>query len=439
MSLASAPVAARIGADVLARGGNAYDAVVASALAETVLLPPKCGLADVARRGELRDVGPTAVGVPGAPAGYLALAERASRTLGVLAAPAIELALEGFCWSAIGEALAVESAALVARHQPAGTRLFPDGRPLRAGEVVRLPGLALALGHLVDERDGFLAGEVGAAIVGRVRDEGGVLTDADLRTPRAEWSRPAGARDGRLHATPAPTHGVSLLDACTEDAGTGPSATLVAVRGAIARRRLSFADTSGTSMVSAVDAAGTMVAVVHSNSYPRFGSGLIVDEYDLVLANRAGRGFDPDPAHPNFPAPGRRPVTTLHAWGWETSAGWRVLGGTPGGANQMPWNAQVLARLRARDAAGGLDHDDLARAIVAPRWQHDPDGGVSAEDGFGDEDLAELRDAAADDGDAELRGLPTWAARSAMQLVAHDGTVAAGAVDPRTVGGALAV
>ncbi|HEX7097108.1 MAG TPA: gamma-glutamyltransferase, partial [Acidimicrobiales bacterium] len=41
---AAAPLAAQAGAAVLRDGGNAYDAVVAMGLAESVLLPPKCGL-----------------------------------------------------------------------------------------------------------------------------------------------------------------------------------------------------------------------------------------------------------------------------------------------------------------------------------------------------------------------------------------------------------
>ena len=40
---AAAPLAAQAGAAALHDGGNAYDAAVAAALAETVLLPPKCG------------------------------------------------------------------------------------------------------------------------------------------------------------------------------------------------------------------------------------------------------------------------------------------------------------------------------------------------------------------------------------------------------------
>ena len=66
-------------------------------------------------------------------------------------------------------------------------------------------------------------------------------------------------------------------------------------------------------MVSAADGEGNVVVVVHSNSFPPIGSGIVVPDYDLVLANRAGRGFTPT-GHPNFPNAGRRPATTLHAW-----------------------------------------------------------------------------------------------------------------------------
>ena len=90
---AAAPLAAAAGAESLREGGNAFDAVVTATLAETVLLPPKCGLggdlvaivrragepepvaliavggapaqlAAVASAGEWRDVGPTSVGPP---------------------------------------------------------------------------------------------------------------------------------------------------------------------------------------------------------------------------------------------------------------------------------------------------------------------------------------------------------------------------------------
>src|SRR5690606_40886656 len=97
------------------------------------------------------------------------------------------------------------------------------------------------------------------------------------------------------------------------------------------------------------------VVVIHSNSFPRFGSGLVVPEHDLILNNRPGRGFSPDPDHPNFPAPGRRPATTLHAWALSDSEGRpELLGGTPGGENQMPWNTQLLCQALTGESSPGL-------------------------------------------------------------------------------------
>lgn len=456
---AAAPGAARIGAAMLDRGGNAFDAVVAACLAETVLLPPKCGLggdlvglvwerdavapvallaigaapaglAQVAAEGGLTETGPMSVGVPGAPAGYLALAERGVLELDELARPAIDLARTGFAWSNICTVLAEESAELVRRHQPDGTVYYPAGRPIEPGAVTRLEGLARVLEHFASERDRFLSGPVGRAIVERVRRDGGVLTHADLDTARAEWVPAAESAHGgeRLFATPAPTHGPSLLDAV--DRFDRSSSDVVGVyrgvAGAIEDRQLSLSDPSGTSMVSAIDADGTMAVVVHSHSYPRFGSGLIVEDFDLILANRAGRGFTPEVGHPNFPLPGRRPATTLHAWGLAAERGWRLLGATPGGANQMPWNAQSLASLVGRGPE--LDRRVVADAIVGPRWQLDPDGGITIEAGHDDDAVAALGAAG-----PTVRSVPRWALRSAMQIVADTDRGFLAAADPRTV------
>lgn len=467
--LAAAPEAAVVGVRALAAGGDAHDAALAAALAETVLLPPKCGLggdlvalvwprgasapealvavggapaalAEVAAAGRLSDTGPTSVGVPGAPAGYAALAGRGRLGLAAAVAPAAALARDGFCWATIDAVLVDESADLLRRHQPDGCAYLPPAGPVEPGAVVRLPGLARALEHLAAEGAELLAGPVGRAVVERVRAAGGVLTLDDLATARAEWVAPAAATVAghELWATPAPTHGPSLLDAVSAlpvDRAATPADVHAAVLAAIARRRDALADPSGTSMVSAVDADGTLVTVVHSNSYPRFGSGLVVDEFELVLANRAGRGFNAEPGHPNFPAPGRRPATTLHAWGWAHPHGARLLGATPGGANQMPWNAQALARLLAPGTGADAGHlaTALATAVVAPRWEWDPaDDGLRVEAGFDPDHEAAL---AARVGRVDR--VERWALRSAMQIVADADGVAVGAVDPRTVGAAL--
>lgn len=459
---AAAPVAAAVGAEALRAGGNAFDAVVVAALAETVLLPPKCGFggdlvalwwgpgadapqalvavggAAAGLAGAIADglpaAGPLSVGVPAAPAGYAALAGRGHLPLDRLVEPARRLAVDGFVWTPICATLAEESAALVARHTPALTRYYPGGEPLAAGTITTLPGLALVLEEFAVRGAGLLEGPVGQAVIDLVQSQGGVLEAADFAHARAQWA-PADSTvvaGTRVWATPAPTHGVVLLDAL---AGHRPTAGPVDVwrrfHDARARQRDLLGDPSaaGTSMVSASDEEGNALVVIHSNSFPRFGSGVVVPELDLILNNRAGRGFVPEPGHPGFPVAGRRPPTTLHAWaaGDAAAAAPDVLGATPGGINQVPWNLQMLdSVLRGSRRPGPL--------VTEPRWEWvaEPTG-VRVEDGMALLDVDSFR-AALD----RVEQIPAWGLRSAQQVVRvpRPGAAHEAAVDPRT-GGAV--
>lgn len=464
---AAAPLAAQAGAATLRDGGNAYDAAVAAALAETVLLPPKCGfggdliairlaagahvpdallaiggapagLAAVARGGSWRDVGPMSVGPPAAAHGYAELAALGRLGRARLAAPAIELAVDGFPWATVCTRLAEQAAALVREMNPDGAVYYPDGEPIAPGTLTRLPGLAAVLREFVEHGSRLLDGVVGDAIVRAVQARGGVLTEADFAFARAEWAPCATGTvattsgDLTTWATPAPTHGPSLLEVAGNLRSDGSQAELVtAVLHAIATRRETLADPSGTSMVSAADADGNVVVIVHSNSFPRFGSGIVVPEYSLTLANRAGRGFTPEVGHRNFPVAGRRPATTLHAWAVAgTDGAPRFLGATPGGANQMPWNAQTIARIAAGVTEPGAH-------VAAPIWEWLPDDdGLRIEAGFPDHEVAALKAAATRSIDA-----PRWGCKSAQQVVRvpRGDELWCGAADPRTVGLALGV
>lgn len=465
---AAAPLAAQAGAAALRNGGNAYDAVVAAALAETVLLPPKCGfggdliairlaagaaapdallaiggapsgLAAVAAGGAWSDVGPISVGPPAAAHGYAALADLGVLGRDRLAAPAIELARGGFSWATVCTRLSEQAAALVREMNPDGCIYYPLGAPIPEGTITRLPGLALVLEEFVARGARMMDGPLGSAVVAAVRSRGGVLTQADFEWARAEWAACATSTmetpTGRLDtwATPAPTHGPSLLDA----AAGWTSATLLQtdVRGevmrAIAARRSTLSDPSGTSMVSAADAAGNVVVLVHSNSFPRFGSGIIVPGYDLTLANRAGRGFTPQAGHPNFPRAGRRPATTLHAWAVAGTDGRpRFMGATPGGANQMPWNAQTLARVARGEAHPG-------RLVASPIWEWLPDDdGLRIEAGFEPDEIEALGASA-----PRTVAAPRWGCKSAQQVIRipRGAEPWMAAADPRTVGLALGI
>src|SRR4029079_426459 len=306
------------------------------------------GHAAVALAGRWRDVGADAVGPPAPAPASAALADRGRLDRGRLAQPAIALASDGFAWADVCTRLSTLAAGLVAEMNPDGCVYYPGGRPIAPGTIVRLPGLARVLGEWVARGAGLLEGPLGAAIANEIAVRGGALTEDDFELATAEWMPCAELTLGTRHlwATPAPTHGPALLETIAEYVQAGDESVAAvhrAVLSAVARRRRRSGDPSGTSMVSAADAAGNVVVVVHSNSYPRFGSGIVVRDYDLTLANRAGRGFTPEGGHAHFPERGRRPATTLHAWvvsDVSGAANW--VGATPGGVNQMPWNAQTL-------------------------------------------------------------------------------------------------
>lgn len=461
---AAAPLAAALGAECLRAGGNVFDAVTVAALAETVLLPPKCGLggdliALVVRAGELHPEaliavggaprglaaiaadgrmtvdGPMSVGVPAAAAGYAALSDLGVFDRARHAEGAIRIATTGFAWSKVCNLLTTLSTSLLAAQNPGGTVYLPGGSPIAPGAVTRLPGLAQVLGEWVARGAQLMTGPVGQAVVDAVRSRGGVIGMDDLADyGGATWQPCAETSVGghRVWATPAPTHGPVLLDALADlgDLGDLTAArTYRAVADAVDRFRRwtgeSVAD-GGTSIVSGADRHGNMAVVIHSNSFPRFGSGIVVDGLDLILANRAGRGFSGRVGSRNFPEAGRRPATTLHAWSMVRD-GLPVVavGGTPGGINQVPWNAQFLADLM-RSTTWPAD------AVVTPRWEVMPDdGGIRIEEGFTSEEVEAL---AGEDSRLEWAG--SLGLRSAQQVVVRGDTCGSmiASADPRTVG-----
>jgi gamma-glutamyltranspeptidase/glutathione hydrolase len=453
---AATQLSANVGLSLIARGGNVFDAAVGAALAETVLLPPKCGLAGdlvalVLRAGEhvptaLLSIGPApeglaeragshglpttgawSVGMPGAPAGYASISD-----MGVLgrreqAAPAIELARAGFPWPGVAAALTQQAQQLLTAENPDGVPYLPDGVPVAAGSSVRAPGLATVLEEFVERGDQVLAGPVGRAIVEALDRRGRSVRTEDLLSARVEHA-PAAERSiqgRRVWATPSPTHGPWLLEAIAEWAPQrGAQALFDAVERTVERRRRALHDDrhAGTSVVTAADAAGNAIVIVHSNSYQRYGSGIVVAPYGLVLSNRAGRGFSSDQDHPNFCVPGRRPATTLHAWAieHEDGEGVRLMGATPGGENQMRWNAQVIADV----LDGGVESP--GQLVAAPRWGRFDDI-VRVEESHG---LA--RSGLSGDG-FRTDHVPDFSLRSSQQVLALGvvGSVVAGA-DPRT-------
>jgi gamma-glutamyltranspeptidase/glutathione hydrolase len=256
MVAAADQLAAVAGLGVLADGGSAADAAVATGTAMAVVGPHLCGLggdvlamvappgrppeallsvgragsgSDAARmraeglttmplRGDIRSVQ-----VPGAVDGWLALHERHGRLpLERVLAPAIELAEEGFPAS-----IMLAFATHLVHDVPGAGELCPDG-PLEVGTTVRLPGIARTLRAIArDGRAGFYGGEFGR---GLLELGTGLFSEADLSASGAQWCAPLrlGVWGHDLWTVPPPSQGYLTLAgaAVAERVGLGADAAV---------------------------------------------------------------------------------------------------------------------------------------------------------------------------------------------------------------------
>ncbi len=446
---AATSLSAAAGAAAYAQGGNAFDAALAACFMDTITLPMKCGLAGdlvalirraggpfealvsvgagplaLASGGRMERVGPASVGVPGAPQGFAKIHELARLDLPQLAAPAISAAQIGVPWTGVALSYLIEAQGLLSTYSP-GHPYCPGGRLPAVGDLRILPGLGRWLALFAQRREALFEGADGERLLSTLTAAGGLLTAADFHQRPAGMGAPVVgdvAPGLRLTATPSPTHGPRLISTvATVLAGATDPVTAVRQARDTARREGREPTDGGTTLVVAADDAGNVAVVLHSNSFPQFASGMVLDD-GLILNNRPGRGFDltAPPGAANAPAAGKVPWTTLHAWALERE-GRTYVGATPGGVNQMPWNVQSVTQL-----AGGADPADV---VIAPRWALDAQDVLSAEPGA----LPEGMNADKPLADLELRSVQQVAA------LAVNGGLHEIAADPRTGAQALGV
>jgi gamma-glutamyltranspeptidase/glutathione hydrolase len=267
MVAAGHPHGAEVGARILARGGNAVDAAVATAFAMTVLEPfmstlggSGTMLVHLARRGETIALdfnavaprrahatmyrltggvtealftwptvegdqnlhGHRSVAVPGSLAGLATALERwGTLTLADALAPAIALAREGFepdWYHALNHARFLEE---LGQHAGTARAYLRNGRAIHRppsmepGDVVRYPDLARSLELIAREGpDAFYRGALAQAIHDEMVAHDGLVTKDDLAAYRVRVGPPllGRYRDVELALSPGATGGVTALE-----------------------------------------------------------------------------------------------------------------------------------------------------------------------------------------------------------------------------------
>ena len=421
------PATAEIGAEVLADGGSAADAVVAMALASCVAETVMSGLlagchaiafdgarvrnldgfaAQPAGSGDLVDVpvpfgdeivvyaiGPAACAVPGLPAALGELSDTLGRVpWPQLCEPALELARRGVELPEMHEHSLEMLGDIFSRDR--GAELFVrDGTTLRTGAFLEQPGLVTTLEALSAEgADSVYRGSLAEALLAT---DGVVLSAEDLGSYRPVWREPTIIEAyGNRVATRGGLSGVpELLPRLPRLAGLPDTQRVLTLVEAL---ETSAKGAEHTTNMAAVDRQGRACVLTHSLGV---GAGVWVPGFDVQLNNLLGES---DIAV-GTPAPGDRLESRMAPSLAFDDDGLALAIGSAGATRLRTALATVLAGVldeglspedaveRPRvhptpaviDAEPGVDEDALveleARGRTARRWEqfHHYFGGVS--------------------------------------------------------------
>lgn len=472
-------------AEVLRAGGNAYDAVVSAGFASAIVEPaltslggggfllavPAAGPArlfdffvDTPGRGldltaikpafvpvvvrfpgadQVFHIGPGSVAVPGNLKGFAhAHAALGRMSLRDVIAPAARLARDG----AVVTEMQRDVLALLApilTHSPECAALFAGAGALpSAGERLAFPEVADFLESLAEGGlDAFYRGEIAARIDHDMREEGGLLTRADLAAYEVKERAPLehNFRGRRILMNPPPSGGgvrvaryLALLEERLVDAtglSPGDAAYALALAEAIREGELRPSQTTavrgfsrGTTHVSVIDADGNAASMTTSNGE---GSAYVAPGTGVVLNNMLGE----DDLHPegfHMGAPGER-VSSMMCPTVVVEDGRASLVLGSGGSKRIRTAVlQVLSHVLDL----GLPVDE---AVRAPRLHWDGEL-LQVEPGFSEEALAALE---------ERFCVDRWTTRSlyfgGVHAVVAGKAGEAGAGDPRRGGAAARV
>ncbi len=219
------PLATQAGVEMLAQGGNAIDAAVATTLAISVVEPFSAGiggggfmLVKVGNKVESLDFrerapkaasrnmyldaqgkvrpnasleGHLAAGVPGTIAGLAAAHKKYGKLpWKSVVAPAIRLARNGFSVSELYTEQAKSKQKLLASNPAARAIFTNNGQPLQPGERLVQRDLARTLIAVARDPRDFYTGSIAAKIDRDMRANQGLITRADLQAYQPKWRDP---------------------------------------------------------------------------------------------------------------------------------------------------------------------------------------------------------------------------------------------------------
>jgi gamma-glutamyltranspeptidase / glutathione hydrolase len=466
----SDPRATAAGAELLAAGATAIDAAVAAALVLYVVEPQSCGLGGdaflihaapgsdpVARDGSgalpraLDDDALAAAGLDTIPArggaaatvpGAIrlledALAEFGSRSLADVAQPAIALARDGFEVRPTLAAAAARAAAEIGGDPVLGPLYVPGDTSVGTGDTVVNHALAECLSAICRDGSSLLHdGELGRAVVARLRTAGGFLSEDDFAAHQTLPMQPVSVtfRDSTVWELPPPTQGIAVVHALEAIGAELPAVTSAddwrhvvdVMAGAMVRAGFDLSQIGArpspakgdTTYIAAIDEEGRGASLITS-LFGDFGAHLGIPELGGAIGNRATmlRAL-------RLPMmPGSKPPHTTIPAAVTRDGKLQMVLGVAGGFMQPQAQVQVLVHMLERGLAPQA-------AIDEPRFRIGFGGVLALEAGH---PLCEtMPDAAARPPGPEGFG--------AAQVVALDaeGNVTAGA-DPRRGGAATVV
>ncbi|MBA4696442.1 MAG: gamma-glutamyltransferase [Legionella sp.] len=249
------PLATEAGLDILAAGGNAFDAAVAISAVLGVVEPYHSGLGGggfwllhdaETKKNILIDARETAPGkasrdmfldknkkpipgsslngglsaaIPGEPAALVFISKHYGRLpLSTVLAPAIRLAENGFVVNqAFRDFVLMEDRLKTLQRFPASAETFlKEGRAYKRGDCLKQPALANTLRQIAEKgRDGFYRGIIAERLVKGVNAAGGIWTLEDLANYRLKIRKPLTStfHNMTIVTTPLPSAGgVALVN-----------------------------------------------------------------------------------------------------------------------------------------------------------------------------------------------------------------------------------